>query len=809
MAAMFDSGVGSLFMSIIVLQAQGIWSQRDKLSITTNGNPVLGKPFELNCAWWNENEEVDIYWKFKGSYIQEGNGYVSITSDSDHQSSLTIHMVDRVNQGEYICLVVLTGDRMFSDRYTLDLGLDPQLYANPSVNPDENDDVTLVCKDIGRNMTLQWRFMDMKGEYSNPQQYKDLFDVYETRTTNATGSFLELRMKSLSLYQTGVYYCFVNDMQKAQLNITVHGTSIWCDDQRMTMSMSPPAQPLHCTVIDTDDVCELKISTKKENGIFDRLSENIVNRVMSIISESKSDMIRKFRITAKGAMMDYAQRSTITLRLECGDAYFIIEIYVQNEKCQDEQCPLHSECDDGDNVCECVDGFVRNWDGPSYCKAGYESDEVDPEDDPRRMGKQEGGKVSHANVATIVGSILGSLAVVLIALAIFICYRRRRKAKKKLEHTYRDPNYLYQYEYHSEANTLSENPGFTNYGYQLPIPKPKSTVRKENTYVAMKENGLEFPRPQLQLGVDLGEGRFGKVIMARAMNITGSGNWEKVAVKTCRGTATDSEKADLYQELEIMRKIPRHQNVVALYGCCSKTDPLYIILEYVQRGSLLNYLRKCRPSSIMSQSSVGSTMSSISATSSFMQPRAKDLTIFALQIARGMAHLGSCGIIHRDLASRNVLLATDFTCKICDFGLARDIEGVDVYERTSKGPLPIRWMAPEALSDNMYTKKSDVWSYGVLLWEIVTLGATPYPGKSAMEVMRMVLQGDYLQRPLHCKEEMYELMELCWQKETQRPTFADIVQHHEALMDDDYIILSDYDETDYSYLEPFTMEERV
>ncbi|WAR06574.1 CAD96-like protein [Mya arenaria] len=378
--------------------------------------------------------------------------------------------------------------------------------------------------------------------------------------------------------------------------------------------------------------------------------------------------------------------------------------------------------------------------------------------------------VRHTSVATIVGSTFGALAMVLLVLLLYICYRRWKKkadTQKINGGTYTDPSALYQYEYHSEANLMKDNPAFTNPAYGQ---MPKQVARKENTYVSLRKDELEFPRENLQLGVDLGQGRFGKVIQARALNISGNGKWTQVAVKTCRGTATDSEKQDLFLELEIMRKIPLHPNVVTLYGCCSKL---------------------------------------VTTSSSFMEPRAKDLTIFALQISRGMSHIANLGIIHRDLAARNILLATDFTCKICDFGLARDVEGIDVYERTSKGPLPIRWMAPEALADNMFTRKSDVWSYGVLLWEIVTLGATPYAGVAAMEVMRKVMQGQYLQRPLHCREEMYMLMEKCWQKPEDRPSFADIVAHHEALMDDDYILLSDYEESDYGWLDSYTMDERV
>lgn len=157
-------------------------------------------------------------------------------------------------------------------------------------------------------------------------------------------------------------------------------------------------------------------------------------------------------------------------------------------------------------------------------------------------------------------------------------------------------------------------------------------------------------------------------------------------------------------------------------------------------------------------------------------------------------------IIHRDLAARNVLVGENQVCKVADFGFARDVIASHVYERKSEGRLPIRWMAPESLYDNIFSVKSDVWSFGVLIWEVVTLGSTPYPGLAAAEVMRRVRDGYRLDKPDHCRRELYNIMYYCWDKDPkERPTFNELVTLLEPLLltETDYIELERF--PDHSY----------
>lgn len=311
----------------------------------------------------------------------------------------------------------------------------------------------------------------------------------------------------------------------------------------------------------------------------------------------------------------------------------------------------------------------------------------------------------------------------------------------------------------------------------------------------------EFPRHQLKIVSMLGEGCFGQVWKYEAEDIVNVKGTTTVAVKTLRSSATEKEKRDLLHELAMMKMLDPHPNVVSLLGCCTEKDPIFIIIEYVNGGTLQEYLRKSR--SEHNYRNLHGESQSLTA---------RDLTSFAFQIAKGMAYLSSKKIIHRDLAARNILFShEDQVCKIADFGFARDIMGNNVYERKSEGRLPIRWMAPESLYDNCYTTKSDVWSFGVLMWEIVALGATPYPGKSASEVMKFVREGGRLEKPPHCDRQLFNVVKNCWGAEADdRPSFEDLVEDFENLLvtDTDYIDLNMFPEHAY-YNEISLSDEKV
>ncbi|XP_029921461.1 fibroblast growth factor receptor 1b [Myripristis murdjan] len=280
----------------------------------------------------------------------------------------------------------------------------------------------------------------------------------------------------------------------------------------------------------------------------------------------------------------------------------------------------------------------------------------------------------------------------------------------------------------------------------------------------------ELPRDRLTLGKPLGEGCFGQVVLAEALGIDRNKptRLTKVAVKMLKADATEKDLSDLISEMEMMKMIGKHKNIINLLGACTQDGPLYVIVEYASQGNLREYLRARRP--------VGQEYWSGLRQGSLGNLEIRELVSAAYQVARGMAYLASKKCIHRDLAARNVLVTEDNVMKIADFGLARDIHHIDYYKKTTNGRLPVKWMAPEALFDRIYTHQSDVWSFGVLLWEIFTLGGSPYPGVPVEELFKLLKEGHRMERPSACTQELYVLMRDCWHAvPSRRPTFQQLV----------------------------------
>ncbi|XP_059121833.1 fibroblast growth factor receptor 2 isoform X5 [Peromyscus eremicus] len=287
----------------------------------------------------------------------------------------------------------------------------------------------------------------------------------------------------------------------------------------------------------------------------------------------------------------------------------------------------------------------------------------------------------------------------------------------------------------------------------------------------------EFPRDKLTLGKPLGEGCFGQVVMAEAVGIDKDKPKEAVtvAVKMLKDDATEKDLSDLVSEMEMMKMIGKHKNIINLLGACTQDGPLYVIVEYASKGNLREYLRARRPPGMEYSYDINRVPEE--------QMTFKDLVSCTYQLARGMEYLASQKCIHRDLAARNVLVTENNVIKIADFGLARDINNIDYYKKTTNGRLPVKWMAPEALFDRVYTHQSDVWSFGVLMWEIFTLGGSPYPGIPVEELFKLLKEGHRMDKPANCTNELYMMMRDCWHAvPSQRPTFKQLVEDLDRIL---------------------------
>ncbi|NXC30192.1 IGF1R factor, partial [Campylorhamphus procurvoides] len=271
----------------------------------------------------------------------------------------------------------------------------------------------------------------------------------------------------------------------------------------------------------------------------------------------------------------------------------------------------------------------------------------------------------------------------------------------------------------------------------------------------------EVSREKITVIRELGQGSFGMVYEGLALGLVTEGEETKVALKTVNELATMRERIEFLNEASVMKAFKCH-HVVRLLGVVSQGQPALVIMELMTRGDLKSYLRSLRPEA---ENNPG-----------LPPPSLKDMIQMAGEIADGMAYLNANKFVHRDLAARNCMVSEDFTVKIGDFGMTRDIYETDYYRKGGKGLLPVRWMSPEALKDGIFNTQSDVWSFGVVLWEIATLAEQPYQGMSNEQVLRFVMDNGILERPENCPDKLHELMCLCWQQNPrQRPSFIQLL----------------------------------
>ncbi|XP_055508615.1 protein-tyrosine kinase 6-like [Leucoraja erinacea] len=281
-------------------------------------------------------------------------------------------------------------------------------------------------------------------------------------------------------------------------------------------------------------------------------------------------------------------------------------------------------------------------------------------------------------------------------------------------------------------------------GLQLSIPCQQQHRPNIRDLFHLTVDNWERPRSEFTLTEKLGSGHFGKVY---------AGYWNDTVQVAIKMVEVDlMTERDFQMETQIMKRL-QHPHLMSLYATCTTSDPFYIVTELMEYGSLLNYLR----------SNEGSYLN------------LECLLDMTVQVAKGMEYLESQNYIHRDLAARNILVGENHSCKIADFGLARIIrDGTYVSLSTA---IPYKWTAPEAIEFGYFSVKSDVWSFGILLYEVITYGKTPYPGMANQEVVRVVSRGYRMPCPDGCPNTLHQVMLSCWEcAAAQRPSFATLVK---------------------------------
>ncbi|NXY46410.1 FLT3 kinase, partial [Ceuthmochares aereus] len=361
------------------------------------------------------------------------------------------------------------------------------------------------------------------------------------------------------------------------------------------------------------------------------------------------------------------------------------------------------------------------------------------------------------------------------------------------------------------------------YESQLQMIQMIGPLDNEYIYIDFREFEYdlkwEFPRENLEFGQVLGSGAFGKVVNATAYGISNAGDSVQVAVKMLKEKPDASEKDALMSELKMMTHIGSHENIVNLLGACTVSGNLYkgsqnTDVTYGSNGIVLNSdggkrligfkSSNSRPLSLVMLRIALVYENALSFTfclskgwkrrmffvilflhASRQMDEEEDLNVltfedllcFSYQVAKGMEFLESKSCIHRDLAARNVLVTHGKVVKICDFGLARDVMNDSNYIVRGNARLPVKWMAPESLFDRTYTMKSDVWSYGILLWEIFSLGVNPYPGIQVdTNFYKLIQSGFKMDRPYYATKDIYHVMQSCWALDSRkRPSFSWLV----------------------------------
>uniref|UniRef100_A0A0N5AZ72 Protein kinase domain-containing protein n=1 Tax=Syphacia muris TaxID=451379 RepID=A0A0N5AZ72_9BILA len=354
---------------------------------------------------------------------------------------------------------------------------------------------------------------------------------------------------------------------------------------------------------------------------------------------------------------------------------------------------------------------------------------------------------------------------------------------------------------------------------KMKVAQLEREQEKRYTDLPKKQDVWELERRNLILYDDkkLGSGAFGAVYMGKligiarghkdaqstlGINLMRAENCD-VAVKMLPEYADALSKSEFLREIALMKTLGYHERLVNMLACITETEPYCLIVEYCSDGDLLHFLRE-RCNYMLKLTDVGIDYDNPGASEDVdyeMIITLKQLLMFAVQISFGLEYLSQKGFVHRDVAARNVLVHDKVNAKIGDFGLCRYIYAESSNYKAKGGRLPVKWMSPEAIKFYEFTTKSDVWSFGILMFEIITLGGVPYPGIQPDDIMEYLENGGRMEKPDNCPDDFYEVMKSCWYDNPQsRPEFGLIRQKLGELLEevtDEYSYLKLDSQRDY------------
>nr|XP_020649442.1 leukocyte tyrosine kinase receptor [Pogona vitticeps] len=404
----------------------------------------------------------------------------------------------------------------------------------------------------------------------------------------------------------------------------------------------------------------------------------------------------------------------------------LIEVYVNCNHCQSGVCKQGP--DSHLPICICVDGAVLASDNVS-CTVIH--------------GPIPAGHLPLRLLLAVIGVVV-VLGMVLTCGSLSLVYHRKKQQLEGARARLQSPEY--------NLSKIRTSTIMTDYNPNY------SFAGKATTLSELKE----IPRKNISLLQALGHGAFGEVYKGTVVGITGDSSPLQVAIKTLPEVCSEQDEMDFLMEALIISKF-NHQNIVQCIGVSLQTLPRFILLELMTGGDMKTFLRQNRPR--VNQPSI-LTM--------------QDLLNIARDIACGCKYLEENHFIHRDIAARNCLLTCSGpgrVAKIGDFGMARDIYRASYYRKGGRAMLPVKWMPPEAFLEGIFTSKTDTWSFGVLLWEIFSLGYMPYPCKTNQEVLEFVTSGGRMDPPKNCPGPVYRIMTQCWQHSPEyRPNFSTILE---------------------------------